>query len=264
MAARRISRRFAATNWPRGRPTHPEETARLCEQAARLLERSGYATPADPGTARVRWRRAPGCSPTVPIQAGQCAEPGAARRAAGARRAREAGAGQPGGAAASVLGRHRLAERRAVRPESSAARHRPGRRQRAWRSFVIGSAAPKVSWALAVRIGQHRPGCDTPGCGPGAAGGPVLPADVQRLVREYPDEPHYPRPEQGLDPGRQGELEWRGATRKPRRHCAVVARWPTAGAVLAGVRPLHKDRLARLRRFLEARATTAAARHAKE
>ncbi len=241
----------------------PEETAQLCELSARLLEAQRLRDPADrdctESLTRVCWMLADSY-----IQAHKRAEAlRAARRAAAA--LAELAERHPDDPAARLqvfLGQARLAEREGPWGESSAARHSARLAADGLEGFCESWSADPQSLALAVEIGG--PICEALRHG----GVPDQGLRVvqcclrtsERLVREYPDDPIY-RVRLSEAWSQTGKANW-SARRHEQAEAALRAaaqvadrlaeRWPE-------YRPLHEDRLRRLRRFLEERRETTVA-----
>ncbi len=242
----------------------PEETARLCEQAARLLEAQRMRDPADRDCtqelAHVCWMLADSS-----IQAGQ--------RAAALRAARRAAAvlaeladrhpDDPASRLQAFLGPSQLAEREAGCGESSAARHSARQAADGLEGFCESWSADPQSLALAGELGADI-ATSLRHAGVPDQGLRVVQCCLrtsERLVREYPDDPIY-RVRLSEAWTQAGKANW--STRRHEqaeaalRAAAQVAdrlaeRWPEYC-------PLREDRLRRLSRFLdERRETTAAA-----
>jgi serine/threonine-protein kinase len=239
----------------------PEETARLCEQAARLLEAQRLRDPADQdcidALERVCWMLA-----DSNFQAGRRAEALRAARRAAALFAELADrhADDPAARVRVFLAQSRLAEREAQWGESSAMRQTARLAADGLEGFCASWAADPQSLAL-VAVGH------TMAQSLRHAGVPDQELRVvrcclrtfERLVRDYPDEPAY---QADLSEAwtQSGKMHW-GAHRHDQAETALRAaaevadrlaeRWPE-------YRPMRENRLSRLGRFLEERREAAA------
>ena len=244
----------------------PEETARLCELSARLLEAQRLRDPADQDCtqqlARVCWLLADSY-----IQAGQRALAlRAARRAAVV--LAELADLRPDDPAARLRvfqGQARLAEREGRCGDSSGVWQSARQAADGLEGFCESHSADPQSLARAVLIGTDS----APNLRHAGAPDQVMRVvqcclrTSERLVREYPDVPVY-RVRLSMAWTQAGKANWSARhyekAEAALRAAAQVAdrlaeRWPE-------YRPLHEDRLRRLRRFLAERseATAAAAR----
>jgi serine/threonine protein kinase len=261
------SRELAARD---GAAARPEDTARLCSQAARLLEAQRLRDPSDRECAEmltdVCWVLA-----DIYIQADQRAEAlqAACRAAAVLAELADHRPDDPAVRLQVFLGQARLAERAEKCRDPRAARHSACQAADGLEHFCQSGSRDPQSLALAVEIGCA--------IAPALRHAGVSDQDLrvaqccfqtsERLVREYPDEPIY-LVRLSSASSQVGKAHW--SARRPEqaeaalRTAAEVAdhlaeRWPE-------YRPLREDRLGRLNRFLEERrhAVTAARQQAKE
>ena len=206
----------------------PEETARLCEQAARLLEFQRLRDRADldntEALTHVCWLLSDSY-----IQAGQFEDALSAARRATVVLAELAGRSlaRPGlgdcDSCRAWPGSPCTKRNAGTRLERAS---RPGRRQTAWRRFVNHIRA--IRNPLRDRLSSARemaPALRHASAGPGDARGPMLPADVRAPGPRAPQRGCLPRPpEHGSDPGWAKQTGVIGNMRKPRRLCARLCR----------------------------------------
>jgi len=248
----------------------PEETARLCEQAARLLEAQRLRDPADrdctQGLVRVCWMLADSS-----IQAGRRAEALRAARRAVAVLA-ELADRHPDDPAARLqvfLGQSRLAAREGPWGESAAARQSARQAADGLEGFCDSHSANKQSLGLAAEIGADIAAALR------HAGVPDQELRVvqcglrtcERVVRDYPDEPIY-RVRLSEAWSQAAKAPWR-ARRYEQAEAALRAAFQVADRLAERwpeYRPLREDRLRRLGRLLDERrhATAAARKGGKE
>jgi serine/threonine protein kinase len=257
-------RRQLAAKDPAAAP--PEETARLCEQAARLLEAQRLRDPADrtctQELANLRWMLA-----DCYIQAGQHALAlGAARRAAAV--LTELADRRPGDPEARLqvfLGLSRLAEHEGRCGESSAARQTARQAADGLEGFCEARPIEPQSLSLAASLGaaiaqtlRHAASPDQ-----GLRVVQCCLRTFERLIREYPDDPAY---QAGLSEAwtQLGKANI-SARRREQAEAALRASVQVAGQLAERwpeYRPLHEDRLRRLERFLNDRSAATTARAA--